>query len=63
MSHHHTGPASLADPFSSTTRLAHDYAAVSPSSPVDGESAMLRAVESSVGARYSAATTSVDAHS
>ena len=48
MSHHHTGPASLADPFSSTTRLAHDPAAVSPSSPVDGESAMLRAVESSV---------------
>ena len=48
MSQHHTGPASLADPFSASTRLAHDHAAVSSSSSLDGESAMLRAVESSV---------------
>lgn len=48
MSQHHTGPASLADPFSDSTRLAHDHAAVSSSSSLDGESAMLRAVESSV---------------
>ena len=48
MSRHNTGPSSLADPFSSSTRLTHDHAVASSSSPGDGESAMLRAVESSV---------------
>ncbi len=48
MSSKHGGPASLADPFSASTSFVHDHAAVSDSSPADSESAMLRAVETSV---------------
>ncbi|MGN1038219.1 MAG: ABC transporter substrate-binding protein [Mailhella sp.] len=48
MSSKHGGPASLADPFSASTSFVHDHGAVSDSSPADSESAMLRAVETSV---------------
>lgn len=48
MSSKHGGPASLADPFSASISFVHDHGAVSDSSPADSESAMLRAVETSV---------------